>query len=200
VIRLDVRADIDRVKASLKATQVDIRDQVAVRALNRTIGSVRAEAARSMKQDYGTLPIKTLKGLMRFIKANRTTLTAQLIFSQKRIRLTEWNPRQTTKGVRVKGPKQLETFSGDHIDPARTAELLSHAFIQKTRKGGVENVWIRIGRERYPIDGLVAPSLARTFVEGAIRGALVRSAQEKFVINFQRELAYALSKSALSKR
>lgn len=189
-MKVDIKFDADRVVAQLKATRTEVVDVATVRALNRTITSVRAEAARQMRADYGDLPIRVLKGMMRFIRATKRTLTATLVFSGRRIPLVRWGAVQTPYGVRVRrGPSRLEMFDGTPVPP----DALRHAFLQVSRRG-VRNAWIRIGRARYPITGLVAPSLARNFVEGRIQAALMATARATFARNMESELRFALSK------
>ncbi len=187
-MRLDIRENIDAATVGLTAIPEKATKPATVRALNRTITSVRAEAARQMRKDYGTLPIRILKALMRFTRANIATLTASLTFSNKRIPLIRWNAVQTSRGVRVKGPKRMETWSGQIITP----EMLRSAFIQTARGNAGRNVFIRLGKERYPIEGIVSASLASTYVEGKISAALNSAARLKFQENFVRELRFAL--------
>ncbi len=188
-MRLDIRENIQAATLSLTAIPEKATKQATVRALNRTITSVRAQAAREMRKDYGSLPIRILKAMMKFTRANTATLTAKLTFSNKRIPLIRWNAVQTSRGVRVKGPKNMETWTGDPI----TTEMLNNAFIQTARSNGVKNVYIRVaGSKRYPIEGIVVASLAATYVEGRISAALNTAARLKFQENFVRELRFAL--------
>jgi hypothetical protein len=82
----------------------------------------------------------------------------------------------------------METWSGQTITP----EMLKSAFIQAAGSNGVRNVFIRLGRARYPIEGIVSASLASTYVEGKISAALNTAARIKFQENFVRELRFAL--------
>lgn len=187
-MRLDIRENIQAATLSLTAIPEKASKQATVRALNRTITSVRAQAAREMRKDYGSLPIRILKAMMKFTRANTATLTAKLTFSNKRIPLIRWNAVQTSRGVRVKGPKRMQTWGGKEITP----DMLSSAFIQAAGSNGVRNVFIRLGSKRYPIEGIVSASLAATYVEGKISAALNTAARLKFQENFVRELRFAL--------
>jgi hypothetical protein len=186
-MRIDIRSDIKAASIGLFALPEKITAPATARALNRTITSLRAQAAREMRKDYGNLPIRILKALMRFARANKYQLQAKLTFSNKRIPLLRWNAIQTATGVKVKGPKRIETWEGEVVPP----EALRHAFIA-TSANGVRSVFLRVGKKRYPITGVVAASLARSYVEGRINALLTDSARTKFFINYQRELKFAL--------
>ena len=184
------------------------RMQAAVRTLNRTMTTVRAEGAREMAGIYPGLKIRTIKAQMKFARATRGRPEAVITFSGKRFRLFgNWplTKTVTAKGVRtrLRGfgsaragvalprlPFRVETGDGVAVSAAE----LRQAFIQRAASSGVPNVFIRTGRGRYPISVLVAPSLAAAFVEKGIGDALSRSARMRFETVFVQEAKFRLSK------
>jgi hypothetical protein len=168
------------------------RMAAAVRSLNRAMTTVRAEASRDMGKEYPGLKIGTIKRQMRMKRATRGDPAASVTFSAKRFRLFgNWNVRQTRKGVLGRLPfRWIETASGELVRPSE----LSRAFIQRS-KAGTPNVWIRVGKDRYPIEALVASSLATAFVERAIGRRLGKVARERFAVVFAQEVSFRLGGS-----
>lgn len=185
---INIKHDLDRITADLDLLAGQ-QVAAAVRALNRTMVTVRAEAARSMRAEY-KLPVGVLKKQMRFTRATRASLRAVLTFSKRRFRLTNWAARQTPRGVVVRMPWAIETGAGKRVPLA----LLRHAFIQSARGSGVRNVFVRVGAERYPLDVLLAPSLSAAFVERNIGAALSRRALERFAQAFLQEAVFQVRK------
>lgn len=166
----------------------------AVRALNRTMTTVRAEAARSMQKELGGLKIGVIKRQLKQQRATRAVPLAVLTFSNKRFRLFgNYASAQTKHGVPIRrGPWRLEDLDGDPIKPAD----LAHAFIQRPRRGGAINVWIRssVVGKRYPITAILAPSLSSAFAERQAGQALLRVGRDRFRVVLQQEMTFRLSK------
>jgi len=188
-VTVDIRHDLAGLQARLGLLPQE-RLQAAVRALNRTMTTVRAQAARDMGKEYAGLKIGAIKKRLRFKKATRSDAIATITFSGRRFRLINWNVRQTKTGIRGRLPWALETGDGKRITPAQ----LRHAFIRASRTHGIANVWQRAGKARMPIEVIVAPSLAAAFVERRIGEALVKVARERFRIVFEQEAKFRLSK------
>ncbi len=186
---IDIRHDLGRLVADLGLMQKEILP-AAVRAINRTMTTVRAEAARRMQPNYRGLKVSALKKQMRFQRATRSKAVAWVTFSARRFGLFQnWKTRQTRQGVRVSQlPWALETWDGTRIDIGK----LRQAFIQ--RPGGKSNVYVRIGQQRYPIQGLVVPGLSAAFVQLRIGEALVITARNRFAQAFAQEAKFRLSK------
>ena len=192
--RIEIRHTLDAYAARLSLLPAE-RMQAAVRTLNRTMTTVRAEGARALQKEYPGLKVGTIKKRMKFVRATRGKPQAEIVFSGARFSLFHnWRARQTKTGVRVgKLPYRLETWDGTPVP----LEKLQQAFIQRpTSNRGRWNVYQRMGRERYPIQGVVAPGLARAFVERGIRASLSRLARQRFAIVFQQEAKFRLSKRA----
>ena len=192
---LDIRHDMNRLVADLGLMKAEILP-AAVSALNKTLTTVRAQAARALRDEYPGFKASVLKRQMRFKRASRLEPRAVLTFSNKRLRLFG-NKRlslvQTRYGTGVrlgKLPFRLETADGSAIDPAD----LRRAFVQRSRASRVPNVWLRKGKALLPIDVVLAPSLSSAVVEKRIGEALLRVARTRFAVVFAQEGRFRLAK------
>jgi len=189
--RVDIRSNIREVVAELKADVNQAVDAATVSALNRTMVTARAIASRELKKQYGALPIRVIKGQIRIKRASRKNLRAVMTFSARRIRLIRYGVFQTPRGIRGNGlPKNLIDQDGEAI----SREDLAQAFIRTSRKTRVRNVMKRAGRERYPLQIVLAPALSETLVEAGIGDAMAKAAIEQFERALRRDLVYRLSK------
>lgn len=188
---IDIRSNIREVVAELRADVNQVVDQATVSALNRTMVTARAMASRELKKQYGALPIRVLKGQIRIKRASRKNLRAIMTFSNRRIRLIRYGVFQTPRGIRGNGlPKTLLDQDGNEI----TRADLAHAFIRKARNTGAPNVMKRAGKERYPLQIVLAPALSETLVDEGIGDAMAKAAVEQFERALRRDLVYRLSK------
>lgn len=99
-IKFDVKGDFREVERHLKQLG-PAASRAAVRALNRTVTAVNAEAAREI-QKKRNLKIGTIKQKLRVQKANRTRLSASITASGDKISMRHFGANQTRKGVTVK--------------------------------------------------------------------------------------------------
>lgn len=197
---VDIRHDLDGLSARLGLMAKE-RLAAALSAINKTMTTVRAEAARGLGQEYPGLGIGAIKRRIKLTRASRGNLRAAAVFSKSRLRLFNWrlnrvNTRWGT-GVRVSGrlPRQIlrvDAISG-RVSPVSSSELKS-AFLQRSRKNGTPNVWLRQGKESMPIDVLVTPSLSETLVATKLNAAYARRARERFRVVFAQEAKFKLSK------
>lgn len=190
---INVRHNLERVVADLGLLPQE-RNAAAVRALNRTMTTVRAEAARSLAREFAGLKIGTIKKRLPFRRATRAAPTAWVTFKSTRFSLFHnWRVRDTGRtGVRVGAlPYRLETWEGLPVTPAH----LRQAFVQRpTANRGRHSVYIRVGKSRYPIEGIVAPSLAAAFGERHIGSAMVRLARSRFAVVLAQESRFRISR------
>lgn len=189
MISIDIRHDLGALAERLGLLAKE-RQAAAVSALNKTLTTVRARAARDLARDYAGLKVGVLKKQLRFRRATRSEARAVLTFGNRRFRLINWRVRQSPGGVRGRLPWALETGDGQPIPAAQ----LRHAFIQRATTNGVENVFLRAGRARYPLHVLLAPSLSYTVVQKRLNTALSRFARERFAVVFQQDAKFRLSK------
>jgi hypothetical protein len=198
---IDIKHDMQGLSARL-GLMANERVAAAVRSMNRTIFTVRAEASRSLGDEYPGLKIGAIKKGIKLTRADRATLRAALEFSNKRLRLMNWrlNRLQTKYGTGVKQSGQLpgQLLQVDAVSgkvSVLPAGGLSHAFIQRSKRFGIPNVWIRQGKASMPIDVLVTPSLSETLVQKKINTALARRARERFAVVFEQEGKFQLARS-----
>lgn len=191
---VDIRHDLGRLSAELGLMAKE-REAAALRALNRTMSTVRAESSRALAPEYSGLRIGAIKRRIKLSRASRASLRAMLDFSNRRLRLFNWRVTQSRAGVRGRLPGtilRVDAVSG-RVQPIAAGDL-RHAFIQRSRAYGTANVWLRQGKDRYPIDVLVAPSPSEVLVQKKINEALGRRARERFQVVFAQEAKFRLSK------
>lgn len=144
------------------------------RAINRAATSARAVAARELSGPLA-LGVSTVRARIRFQRANAARLRARLVFPGGRIRLSSYRVVQTHKGVKGKIPYAIfEARSGRQV----SAEELRKAFT-KTPRSSRNNIFLRAGQARYPIDVIVAPSLGEAFVKYDLGSKLGRVVAER---------------------
>lgn len=192
--QIDVRTNADQVILELEKYGNNLRETALVRGLNRTLTTVRLEAGRLLQPEVG-LPAMQVRRQILFTRATKATLKALLRFSSKRIRLTRYAAKQLADGVHIRGgPKYViakPTWGGKEYE--LTLADLRHAFIVASRRnnpGNALNVWLREGRERYPLLLLLAPSLSDAFVKSALEKAMVGVAQRRFAEVLAQELRF----------
>ena len=196
--RIDIRHDMERLSWQL-GLLANEQMPAAIRAMNRSLTTVRAEAARTLSEHYAGLRVFAIRRRIRFFRASRQKPNAVLRFGTQRFRLINWNVRQTRTGVVGRIPPglmRLDAFDGKS-SPVSPAQL-RHAFIRTSRSKfnprGLANVWLRQGKDRTPIDVVVSPSLSETLAAQHINAALARRAQERFAVVFLQEAKFRLSK------
>lgn len=192
---VNVQHDLGKLVADLKLMPSE-QKAAGVRALNRTMTTVRAEAARSLKGAYPGLLVGDIKKRIRLKRASGSDRapSAVLIFSGRRIALYgKFGMRSFGRwGVSFRGlPWRLETISGDAVTP----EMLARAFRQRAR-GGRAGVFARHTEKRESFELLVAPGVARAVAERAIGDVLVRIAHRRFSETYAQEAKFRLSKRA----
>lgn len=173
-VRMDVQSALDSVSEDHRRTVL----AAASRALNRTITSVRVEAAKTIADELGVKPSYVKKYL--FInKATKDHLVAQVVAVGRRgISLKELHPVQTATGVTVQGGSLIPS---DY----------PHAFIVKSLGG---HVFERRGSEHLPIDKVYAPAtIPWTMLREAVQSALNRVATDSWTKNFNHELEFKFS-------
>lgn len=181
-MEFNVRSDVKEVLAMLDETQHFIVPRAAARAINKTMTTVNAQAARDIKKDIGgKLSISEIKVGLTKTKASAKELYASLYAKGRRIPLIKIDPSasQDASGVNYKTGK-----GRGHVQ---------HAFLA-TMKNGHKGVFKRKGSTRLPIQELHGPSLPKVFTNEVIMQAMERIAGERWVKTFEHELGYELSK------
>lgn len=188
-----VKHDLERLSRNFGLMPKE-RMAAAVRSLNRAITTARKEGTTSLRKEYPGLKAAMVRKRIRLQRASRSKAAASITFSASRLRLQNWAVRQTARGIVGRKPKKvlrIDARTGRATDVS-AAELRS-GFIQRGTRGGA-NVWLRQGKKRHPIDVLVTPSLSETVVEERLNELLRRRAAQRFVVVFQQEAKFRLSK------
>jgi hypothetical protein len=189
---VDVRHDLAKLQADLGLYAKETM-AAAVRALNRTMGTVRKEAAHELASDYAGIKIGALKARMKLLRATQKSARAAVEFSGRRFPLygnfaMHASGRWGVKFGRL--PWRIETISGDTVTP----EMLARAFRNRARASGRASVFARHTAARLSFEVLVAPGLARALEERAIGDALIRVGHARFSVVFEQEAKFRLSK------
>lgn len=188
---IDIRHDLGRLSANL-GLYANERMAAAVRSQNRTMTTVRKEAAGKLSDEYAGVKVATLKGRMKLQRSTRSQPSAAIVFSGKRFALYgNFSMRAFGRwGVRFsKLPWRIETISGEPVSP----EMLARMFRNRGR-GGRATVFARHTAVRTSQEVLVAPGLARALTEKHIGEGLARRARERFAMVFLQEANFRLTK------
>lgn len=195
MIDIDIRADLSGVSARLGVMERELMP-AAVRAMNKTLTTVRAEAAREFRPMYAGLKVSAIKARMKLVRATRTKPVAAVVFNGSRFSLyRNFGMRAFGAwGVRFgKLPWRVETLSGD----IATEELKANPrrlFRNRLRRGGRAAVFLRWTEQRLSHEMLVAPGLAQALVETAIGNKMVTVGRARFLQVFDQEARFILSK------
>lgn len=189
---IDIRADLDRIRLKMGLVERELMP-AAVRAMNKTITTVRAEASKALRRDYPGIKAGKLKARMKLIRATRNKPSAAVVFSGTRFSLFgNFGMRAFGKwGVRfAKLPWRVETLEGEAVG----ADRLARAFRNRLSRSGRAAVFSRESKHRLSHEILVAPGLARAVVERHVGTTLVRIGHARFLMVFDQEVRFMLSK------
>lgn len=192
MIKLDIRADIKKAQLFLRATEQGTKRATA-RALNRTMTTVRAEAARKLQEERN-LTIGEIKKQMRVDRATVSRLVAMLTVSGKPITMRHFSrlrfDRANGKVVGVGG------ISAKIRKADRYKLLRRHgnkAFTNPKIGGGLAIVY-RKTKKRLPISAWApVPGLPRVLVQTKIAEALKDVAVTTFRKRIAEELNYEIN-------
>jgi len=170
-----------------------------VRALNRTITTVRAAAQRRIREKYPGLTASTVRDQLKLTRASRAMMVAKITVKGRRMPLMEFAARQTKRGVTVRVTAQRK--------------LIPHAFIA-TMKSGHTGVFVRAGSSKesgadvtfrvgkgsrlrkkgsdLPIAELTSISLPKAFMNQAVQTEIRRLAHQTFVENLRHEMRHEM--------
>lgn len=187
-MRLDVR-EFESQLAKLRRPGAPV-----ARALNRSITSGRALAARLISREMG-LKVSTVKAALRTTSANQNHLTATLTASTKRIPLIQFNARgpEPSRGkpggvtAKLKGGPGRYPHAFIATMPTGHRGVFTRPDGVRRRRGAAPN------RSQLPIVELKGPSIWRAFeqVEPEVRART----GEQLVKNLASEIAFALSRT-----
>lgn len=177
-----IRADLRSVELALATVKNGV-PSAATRAINRTLTTVRAEAARDVAADIG-VPVRQVAAAMVITKARFTDLRGVITITGRRIRLIDLN---------ATGPEPSRgAGSGVSYALGGGRRRIGSAFIA-TMRSGHRGVFKRKGRTRLPIQELFGPSIPRVAAKTSILSALKTLGQQTLTRNLGSEIRYLLS-------
>lgn len=181
--RIDVRADLKEVRKLFRELGPGV-DRAAVRALNKTATTVKANAAREI-QKQRNIKIGEIKKGLRMIRARKGSLTAIIEARHNPIAIRHFKARQTRQGVSVKIRKTGK--------PIRLQNKGQKSFIVN-KFGG--NVFVRKGKSRLPIqEWRRVPGISTVFAQDVIENHLRSTARDIWPKRFRQELNFEISKA-----
>ena len=182
-IGFSVRVDLRGLQLALANVKNGV-PRAATRAINRTLVTVRAEAAREIAADIG-VPVRQVTPSLPITKATFTTLTGAIVIDDKRrIPLGELNP-QGPEPSRGKGQGVSYSLGGSR-------RRIPTAFLA-TMKSGHRGVFKRKGTKRLPIQELFGPSIQRVAAKRTILDAVKRLGAATLAKNLQHEVSFLLT-------
>jgi hypothetical protein len=188
MIAIDVRADINRAVRQLTEFQRSVIPSATVRVLNKTASAARTQAGREIAARYN-ISSRVVGRQISVSRANRTTLTAIVSPSGRRLPVLAFQARETPAGVRI------QIIRG-------SPKVIAHAFIATTRSGhrGVFARGYYSGRRfvhrpsRLPITKLFTVGVPQAFGARVVYEALRRKVREKFPGILEHEIRFAITR------
>lgn len=200
--KFSVLTDLKGVDKYLNELSLKSFSRVTRRALNKAIVSVRAEANEIAREQRKLKKGEINRDFFKMIKARggkisaSNALSAQLLVSGRpmsmiRFVLGSKTPRPM-KGLSYKQRRKIkvEVFPGSKITKA-------HAFIAKGQNGNFQ-LFQRQGKERLPLNKLVAPALSNIFKSPAVASRIKAFANQRMEIEMAR--AYELEMAELQSK
>lgn len=178
MVRVSVQFDINAFKRDLDAKGRKRVNKAAASALSRTATTVRKEASVSIRERLNISAAVAKKAIT--IRKMKGGLTVFIEAQGRPIPLRDFQARQTRSGVsfKVKRGGERKTYSSKY----------GPGFII-TKIGG--NVFVRAepdppGPKQAKVRKVYGPSVPQYFVTRAIRELLLRTARERWPIEFDR--------------
>jgi hypothetical protein len=198
MINVNVKVDIERALRKFDLVRDDATRAIP-RALNRTLTTAQAQAAREIVDAGYGLKVGAIKKSLDLTRATPNRLTAILRATGRPIPLINYGARQTAAGVTV--------------NVLHGRKLIPGAFIA-TMPSGHEGVFVRVGssarlpggvsagkaqrsprgaggkKHGLPIRELYGPSIPKAFGNRVVRDALTQAVKERFPTALDQELRY----------
>lgn len=172
-VQSNVREQLDR----LNGARRDLKEKAIVRALNRTVDNVRAEAVRRVRETY-TLKAGTVRQQMSVEKAWGGRLSASVVANGRPIPLYEfaarWTPRMQGASFAVKRGAR---------------KTLADTFIA-TMKSGHKGVFERQGAKRLPIEEKYSIGVPGMFGAKDMQRVLAAVGMQRFSVNLSQQVKF----------
>lgn len=189
MIGVSVRSNLDQVTAHFRELQDGVVDKATVRALNRALDQSATAANREIRKVYN-VKASAVSSAMKKQRAARLrsgVREAVLKIRGGRIGLVEFDARQTKEGVTVL------------IKKGEGRKLIRHAFLTtvnvqrsswRPTSFSYRGVYIRVGRERYPIKALKSITIPQAFAAEVVLEAVRAVARESFTRNYLQQIKF----------
>lgn len=220
-MKFDVSVDIRAAMKMLDNLNREIVPQAASAALNRVATSARKVAVDTIRRETN-IKASAVRKYVTTSKSNKTTLTATIRASKYAPNLINFGAREVKKGVSANAWGKRKIYRGafignkgrtvfvrtDYKAPIRSGTRRKGAnrtISQHTRKGhprrvGPKTVQVQahlVGRgpkrPKPGIKALYGPSVRREFIRDVAQRAMMATIQERWPIEFKRELAFRLA-------
>jgi hypothetical protein len=184
------RADVDSLRELMSALDAPSRAKALTRALNKTAKGVRTDISREIRARVN-IKAKDVKDGIKLWLANTNRPSVRITIKGTRRRLVLFGARQTKTGVSVQ------------VYKAQGRKIIPHAFINRGKKTGREDVFWRVkggnGKlvGRYPIVTKFGLALPEAF-EWTSREVVEAQARERLKKNLEHEIDYLLQQSRLA--
>lgn len=180
-------ADVETLRTQLSALEPDSRTRAIVRAMNRTAKGSRTDISREIRAKVNIKAADVKDGISLWL-ANKNKLGVTIRIKGSRRRLYLFGARQTKTGVSVQ------------VYKAKGRKIIPHAFINKGRQSGRQDVFWRASAGggklvgRYPIYTRYGLALPEAF-EWTSREAVEEQARVRLKKNLEHEIDYLLQQA-----
>lgn len=175
-----------RVLKVIKDLGFNARKEMSI-AVNKASDKVKSAAAKAVSKELATLQ-RDIKKTIRIVKATELKLSSQVVIDKSdRIPLRAFKPEQVADGVtyrisRTKGKRKLiGAFMGPRPD--------------RVNVRWKNNVFIRQGKKRLPINKLFGPSPWGVFVKGGMVVPTVAIGKEQLYAELLERVRFLTQKS-----
>jgi hypothetical protein len=209
---VEFKVELKGVKEALALFDPNKVRLAANNAINRVSTTARKKAADIIVQDYNIKPAKLRAFLKIAFKASGYRSYAEITGEARGISLRYFNPKQ--EGVRgLSGKNRKVSFSrGRRYGGQVTAQIRkggARSVIKEIRgKGvtypnkpfvtrnaeGIPVVWVRKGKERFPVSEGMGPGVALLFGSKRIMDQVKRVVNDRFDAEFKHQLDYYLGR------
>lgn len=159
-----------RIYAALDALSGPRRTAAARRALNHTGAKVHTIVKRTLTKQMGLTSQKLFKDgrVLRPIKASGAHLEYQIVSTGRAVRLAEFGPNPSGPGIKS---RSLSAAPWGNRRKFKRAFWIAGgaAWGRGNLKGS--NIYMRIGKERFPVKALWGPNLNKELVKDATAAA-----------------------------
>lgn len=187
-MEISISHDFKKLTRDLNRLQKKIIPKAAKRALNRTASQVKTLAAREISKET-KMKVGQVKKHLTKISAQNNKLTSVVIADRYSPNLIEYMTQGQIKSAMARKGAGVKSRAWN-----KTKEYKG-AFIGRGRSSGKLLVFSRTGSKRSSkVKSLKGPSVPRTFIDKQIIKVLDKHARSRFLINFEADLKYYISK------